>query len=368
MDDEKLYQVALSMVPGIGDITAKTLVSYCGSAKAVFNKNRAQLSKIPGFGQFYADKIISYKNFSLAETEINKCLKQNIDILFFTDKSYPKKLKHAPDSPTVLYYRGAANLNNKKTVAIVGTRKSTSYGREFTEKIIEQLKPHHALIVSGLAYGIDINAHKAALKNGLETIGVMGSGLDIIYPSIHRGIAMDMLRQGGLITEYKVGEKPDAHNFPARNRIIAGMSDVTIVIEAAKKGGALITAEIANSYNRDVFALPGDIGKKYSEGCNNLIKSNKAHLLTSIEDIEYIMNWESHTDATDQEDKYYDYSKLNEEERTVIETLKLVADGMLLDELSWKSQIPLNKLASILLNLEFNRVVKSLPGKKYKLT
>lgn len=367
MGDEKIYQVALSMVPGIGDITSKTLVSYCGSAKEVFKKNRNQLSKIPGIGQVNADKIISFNKFSDAESEINKCNKHKIEILFFTDKSYPKKLKHAPDSPTILFYRGSSNLNNQKTVAIVGTRKSTSYGREFTETIIEKLAPHKALIVSGLAYGIDINAHKAALKYGLETIGVMASGLDIIYPDLHRKTAIEMLKHGGLLTEFKIGMKPEAHNFPSRNRIIAGMSDVIIVVEAAKKGGALITAEIANSYNRDVFALPGDIGKFFSEGCNNLIKSNKAHLLTSIEDIEYIMNWESQSDGTDLEDKYYDYSKLSEEEKNIIETLKQSTDGLIVDELSWKSQIPLNKLASILLNLEFNGVVKTIPGKKYRL-
>lgn len=355
------------MVPGIGDITSKTLVSYCGSAPGVFKKNRNLLSKIPGIGQINADKIISFNNFTAAEAEIEKCIKHDIDILFFTDSSYPKKLKHAPDSPTILFYRGKANLNNYKTVAIVGTRKSTGYGREFTENIVEKLALHNALIVSGLAYGIDINAHKSAMKYGLDTIGVMASGLDIIYPDLHRRTAAEMLNQGGLLTEFKIGMKPEAHHFPSRNRIIAGMCDVIIVIEAAKKGGALITAEIANSYNRDVFALPGDIGKKYSEGCNNLIKSNKAHLLTSIKDIEYIMNWEPQINHPNSEDKYFDYSKLSNEERTVIETLKLTADGMILDELSWKSQIPLNKLASILLNMEFNGVIKNMPGNKYRL-
>ena len=201
----------------------------------------------------------------------------------------------------------------------------------------------------------------------MDTIGVMASGLDIIYPDLHRSVAAEMVHQGGLLTEFKIGTKPEAHNFPSRNRIIAGMSDIILVIEAAKKGGALITAEIANSYNRDVLALPGDIGRKYSEGCNNLIKSNKAHLLTSIADIEYIMNWEAKSHQQNPEDKYYDFSKLSNEERIIIETLKLNLEGVILDELSWKSQIPLNKLASILLNLEFNGVVKTMPGKKYRL-
>jgi DNA processing protein len=367
MDDEKLYQVSLSMIPGVGDIIAKTLVSYCGSAREIFKKNRNQLSKIPGIGSVNADRILAFKDFAAAENEIIKCEKHQVEIIFFTDKTYPKKLKHAPDSPTLLFYKGAANLNNPKTVAIVGTRKSTSYGREFTENIVEQLSAHQALIVSGLAYGIDINAHKAALKNGLETIGVMASGLDIIYPSMHRSIAMEMLQQGGLLTEFKIGEKPEAHNFPSRNRIIAGMSDLTIVVEAAEKGGALITAEIANSYSRDVFALPGDVHNKYSRGCNNLIKQNKANLITGIKDIEYIMNWIAQSETAPSDDKYYDYSQLTEEEKIIIETLTLYKEGMVIDELSWKSQIPLNKLASQLLNLEFNGIVKTLPGKKYRL-
>jgi len=365
--NEKIYQVALSMVPGVGDIIAKTLVSYCGSASEVFKKTRSQLSKIPGIGIVNAENIHSFKNFSAAESEIKKCEKLNYKILFFTDKDYPKKLKHAPDSPVVLFYKGAADLNEKKTIAIVGTRKSTSYGREFTEKIVEQLKAHQAQIISGLAYGIDICAHKAALKNGMETIGVMASGLDIIYPSSHRGVATDMLDSGGLITEFAIGEKPEAHNFPARNRIIAGMSDAVIVIEAAAKGGALITAEIANSYNRDVFALPGDVGRKFSEGCNNLIKQNKAVILTSIEDIEYVMNWQHEATALGNDEKYYDYSALTPDEKNIIEMLNTVQDGMPIDELSWKSQIPLNKLASILLNLEFSGIIKPLPGKKFKL-
>ncbi len=367
MDDERVYQVALSMIPGIGDVMAKTLVSYCGSASEVFRKNKSQLAKLPGFGTVHADKILRFKNFSKAEQELIKCEKHEVEIIFFTDKGYPKKLKHAPDSPTLMFYKGKASLNNPKTVAIVGTRRSTSYGREFTEYIVEKLAAHNALIVSGLAYGIDITAHKAALKNNLDTIGVMASGLDVIYPSMHRSIANEMLQQGGLLTEFLIGEKPEAHNFPSRNRIIAGMCDLTIVVEAAEKGGALITAEIANSYNRDVFALPGNIENKYSRGCNNLIKQNKANLITSISDIEYIMNWQPTSNPAEQEDKYYDYTQLTEEEKSIIETLREQKSGMIIDELSWKSQIPLNKLASLLLNLEFNGIVKTIPGKKYRL-
>ncbi len=367
MDEEKIYQVALSMVPGIGDITIKTLVSYCGSAGEVFKKTKYQLSKIPGMGMIQAGKIKSFNNFHTAEQEVKKCEDHDIEILFVADAKYPRKLKHAPDSPSVLFYKGTADLNNPKSVAIVGTRRSTSYGREFTVKLIEQLAPHNPLIVSGLAYGIDIMAHRSALKNNLETIGIMASGLDIIYPGQHRKTASQMLQQGGLLTEFPIGTIPDAHNFPSRNRVIAGMCDVIVVIEAAEKGGALITAEIANSYSRDVFALPGDISNKFSRGCNNLIKQNKAHLLTSAKDIEYIMNWETKAAPKQNEEKYYDYSKLSEDEKNLIETIKSSTGGLVIDELSWKSNIPLNKLASLLLNLEFNGIIKCLPGKKYKL-
>jgi DNA processing protein len=367
MDDEKLYQVALSMIPGIGDVISKTLVSYCGSAKEVFRKKKPQLTKIPGLGTYHADKILAFNKFSAAEDEIELCRKHEVNLLFFTDKKYPKKLKHAPDSPTLLYHKGSADLNNPKTVAIVGTRKSTTYGRDFTEMIVERLAAHNALIVSGLAYGIDITAHKAALRNKLDTVGVMGSGMDIIYPSAHRHTALDMLEHGGLLTEIRMGAQPDRHNFPSRNRIIAGMSDVIIVIEAAVRGGAIITAEIGNSYNRDVFALPGNVENKRSQGCNNLIKQNKAHLLTGIEDIEYIMNWQTPEGGTVSQEKYYDFTQLSEDERSVVETLTLSKDGLVIDELSWKAQIPLNKLASLLLNLELTGIVKPLPGKKYRL-
>ncbi len=367
MDEEKIYQVALSMVPGVGDITIKTLVSYCGSAGEVFKKTKHQLSKIPGMGMIQAGKIKSFTDFRAAENEVKKCAAHDIEILFVADAKYPRKLKHAPDSPSVLFYKGEADLNNPKSVAIVGTRRSTSYGREFTDKLVEELAPHNPLIVSGLAYGIDITAHRAALKNGLKTIGVMASGLDIIYPGQHRKTANQMLQQGGLLTEFPVGTIPDAHNFPSRNRVIAGMCDAIVVVEAAEKGGALITAEIANSYSRDVFALPGNIANKFSRGCNNLIKQNKAHLLTSARDIEYIMNWEAKATPKQNDEKYYDYSKLSEDEKNIIETLKASNNGLVIDELSWKSNIQLNKLASLLLNLEFNGIIKCLPGKKYKL-
>lgn len=366
MEMEKVYQLALHFTPGIGHYTIKQLISYCGSAEAVFKKTKGQLGKIPGIGPRTVEAISSGKSIAAAEDEILKAQKNNIQILAYTDKAFPKRLRGIHDAPAIVFYKGSGDLNQVKCVAVVGTRNATDYGRNFTNSLMEALSPHRPLIISGLAYGIDIVAHRAALKNNLPTIGIVASGVDIIYPAVHKETAHQMIKMGGLLSEFRTGTKPEPQYFPARNRIIAGMADLTIVIEAAKKGGALITAEIANSYNKDVFALPGNVGNKYSEGCNNLIKANKAHALTSIDDIEYIMNW-----AAAAEDPaatpLFDDSLLNDDEKQVIKFLIDNDKGIQLDELSWQTQIPLNKLASILLNLEFKGAVSSLPGKKYKL-
>ncbi|MGK7389762.1 MAG: DNA-processing protein DprA [Candidatus Cyclobacteriaceae bacterium M2_1C_046] len=368
MENEKLHQLALHFIPGIGHFFIKQLISYCGSAEAVFTKNKGYLSKIPGVGPKLINAIQNHKTLLEAEKEFEKAQKKNIRILSYTDKEFPKRLKGLHDAPAILYSKGAADLNNQKCIAIVGTRRATPYGKDFTNDLIASLAPHNPLIISGLAYGIDIAAHRAALKHNIATIGVMASGIDVIYPAIHRETALGMTENGGLITELKIGTSPEAVFFPARNRIIAGMADATIVIEAAKKGGALITAEIANSYNRDVFAVPGNVGQASSEGCNNLIKHHKANTLTSIKDIEYIMNWEPGTGASPVSFFNLDDTLFDNDEKTVVQhMIDKKNDGILLDELSWHTQIPVSKLASILLNLEFKGAVNSLPGKKYKI-
>jgi len=362
MDQNRLAQLALNFIPGIGSYSVKQLVSYCGSASDVFKVPKSKLLKIPGIGPTAAQAITTQKPFEKAERELKQAEKDKVEILLYTDSRYPKRLKHINDAPALLYYKGNADLNTAKVVSIVGTRKATEYGKEFTEAIIKELHKHNALIVSGLAYGIDICAHKSALHHGLETIGVMASGMNIIYPSMHRDTAAKMISQGGLLTEHSYDVKPDPHKFPARNRIIAGLADAVIIIEAAQKGGALITAEVANGYNKDVFAVPGNIGHTYSEGCNNLIKSHKANLLTGISDIEYIMNWEAET-----EPPTYDLEALEKEELLVVKQLSTHKQGILIDNLSWQTHLPVNQLASILLNLEFKGYVNALPGKKYKL-
>jgi len=365
MDQERISLMALHYIPGVGNFLIKQLVSYCGSAEQVFHYTKAKLLKVPGIGDVTAQSITEGKARNLAEKEFRKAEKEDTRILFFTDKAYPVRLKPIDDAPSLLYVKGNINLNQVKTIAIVGTRQATDYGKEQVEQIIEALVPHQALIISGLAYGIDIHAHKQALKLGLPTVGVLGSGIDVIYPAAHKDIAKKMVNQGGLITENPFGTKPDAHNFPSRNRIIAGLSDALIVVEAAAKGGALITAEIANSYNKDVFAIPGNLGNQYSEGCNKLIKINKANLFTSVKDLEYLMNWnlgnEKNTNQLSLE-----LPPLDPQELLVLNVLHDKKTPVMIDELSHKTGLGQGALASILLSLEFKNMVISLPGKMYK--
>lgn len=345
---------------------AKQLVSYCGSVEAIFKSTKGKLTKTPGIGPKTVEKITSSDLLTSAEEEINRCEKAGVEIIFFTEKDYPYRLRQAIDCPILIYAKGAASLEADKIVAIVGTRKATNYGKSVTEQIISELVPFKPVIVSGLAYGVDIMAHKSALDSGLETFGVLGSGLDIIYPSTHRDTARKMLEQGALITEFPLGTKPDAFNFPARNRIIAGMVDAVIVVEAAEKGGALITAEIANSYDREVFAVPGNLDATYSKGCNKIIQQQKARIFTSVDDFAKEMNWDE-TGVNNIPKKPLDLNSFSEQERIIVDLLIESKNGIQIDQLAWKSQLTVNQLASILLSLEFNGIIKSLPGKKYAL-
>ena len=364
MDQERLSLMALHFVPGIGDFLVKQLVSYCGSAQQVFKLSKAKLLKVPGIGEVTASAIPEGRTFHQAEKELRKAEREDARVLFFIDKAYPARMRAIDDAPILLYVKGNINLNVAKVVAIVGTRQATTYGKGMVESVVEGLVPHQVLIVSGLAYGIDIHAHKQALKCGLATIGVLGSGIDVIYPAVHKDVAKKMTNQGGLVSENHFGTKPDAYNFPARNRIIAGLCDAIIVIEAALKGGALITAEIANSYNKDVFAVPGNIGETYSEGCNKLIKINKAHLFTSVADLEYIMNWK----ATAGSETQLQFAMFDKDELKVLDALRLKSTPTWIDELSMKTNMELGYLSSVLLTLEFKNAVVSLPGKAYRVT
>jgi DNA processing protein len=365
MDQERLSFLALHFIPGVGTRLIKQLISYCGSASEVFKRPKGRLRNIPGVGPATAQAIITGKTFDLAENEFKKAEKHDTQIIFFTDKQYPERLKSIDDAPTLLYFKGNCNLNHPKVVGIVGTRQATSYGKKVIETIVEDLVPHQAMILSGLAYGIDIHAHRTAIKHQLPTVAIMGSGIDVIYPGNHSDIARKMMDSGGIVTENFFGTKPDAHNFPSRNRIIAGMCDALIVVEAAETGGALITAEIANSYNKDVFAIPGSLGQTYSEGCNKLIKINKAALFTSVSDLEYIMNWVTGVAG---EVRRTPKVELTFDEQQIVDTITTKGASMQIDELAWKTSVPPGALATLLLQLEFKGVIKPLPGKLYQLT
>jgi len=296
MNDKNLkYKIAITLIPGIGSITAKKLIAYVGSIEGVFKEKLTNLLKIPGIGKNLANEIYSQDVIGKAEEEIKFIEKYNISCLFYLDDDYPNRLKHCEDSPVTLFVKGNCNFNTPKILSIVGTRSATSAGKQICTNIIADLVKNHPdiLIVSGLAYGIDIAAHKASLVNNIKTVAVLGHGLDSIYPSVHKIIATKIVKQGALISEFLSKTIIDKNNFVKRNRIIAGISDATLVVESGIKGGSLITANIANSYNRDVFAVPGRIDDKYSEGCNFLIKTNRAALVENASDINYMLGWES---------------------------------------------------------------------------
>lgn len=367
MNPENRYQIALSLISGIGPILSKQLINHFGSTEEVFKASKGKVSKINGFGQKLSS-LLSNEEALLqgADEVIEQSIKSNISIHCFKDASYPKRLLQVPDSPIVLYSKGNIELNPIKTVGVVGTRKATNYGLTTTDSIISDAKSNQPTIVSGLAYGIDVRAHEAALSEELPTIAVLACGLDAVYPAGNRTVAKKMLTNGGLVSEYPIGTKADSRHFPARNRIIAGLSDVLIVVEAAKKGGALITGNIAHGYERPVFAVPGQLDKSNSEGCNQLIRNFKASIYTGFRDVVEAMNWDKETEqkvqmiATQLE-------KLTGREKKVVDTLLANGQQMKLDDLSWQSQIPLNQLASILLQLEFDGLIKPLPGKEYRL-
>lgn len=362
--DELIYKIALTLIPGVGSINGKNLVAYCGGVSAVFMEKKRALLKIPGIGEQTVNSIINQNVFTRAEEELTFIENNRITPLFYLDKDYPVRLKQCNDSPLLLYYKGTSDLNSQKVVAVVGTRKATEYGRDMCRKIIEGLVQYDVLIISGLAYGIDTFSHKAALDFQLETVGVLGHGLDRIYPYANRALAEKMIAKGGLLSEYLSKTIPDRENFPMRNRIIAGMSDAVVVVEAGESGGALITAEIANSYNRDVFAVPGRIGDQYSAGCNKLIKINKAALIQSAGDIGYLLGW-NETQKVSQPKQAKLFTELSAEEELIVEVLK--NGDIEIDSLLIKTAISPSRAASVLLNLEFAGIIRCLPGKVYRL-
>ncbi|MEJ7769875.1 MAG: DNA-processing protein DprA [Chitinophagaceae bacterium] len=365
MDNDLLYQIALTMVPNIGTVHAKSLVELYGDAASIFKANKHVLEKIEGIGVIRANHIKAYRDFKRAEEEMTFIEKFKIQPLFLTDPNYPKRFLHCYDPPTLFYYRGTANLNSAKMLAIVGTRMNTDYGKHVTEQLIKQLELADLVIISGLAFGIDAIAHKTALRNNIPTVGVIGHGLDTMYPPQHKALAKEMLQEGGILTEFRSQTKPDKHNFPIRNRIVAGISDATIVVETGSKGGSMITAEMANSYNRDVFAVPGRTNDLKSAGCNHLIRANKAILLTDARQLKEIMGWE-HPETKPFKAQRDLFLELSDDEKKLVSILK-EKETMAIDELNIKSDLSSSGVAAAILNLEFQGVIRLLPGKMYKL-
>ncbi|MCF8465457.1 MAG: DNA-processing protein DprA [Flavobacteriales bacterium] len=363
--EQTLYLIALSKVEGIGNARVKKLVAYCGGPKEVFAKPASFLNKIPSIGAVLTNAVKSSDVLRKAEEELAFADKNRVNAISFLDVEYPQRLKHCDDSPIVLYAKGNGSINPSRCVSIVGTRNATRQGKEITEAIVEELAKAQITIVSGLAYGIDIAAHRACLKFNVPTIGCLAHGLDRMYPKEHSNTATEMLEKGALITDFPIGTNPDRENFPKRNRIVAGMADATIVVEAGIKGGALITADLAFDYSRDVFAVPGRIGDEYSAGCNRLIMSNKAALITSGSDVLKAMSW----DVADSKKKPQPQTKLlidlTEEQEKVVAVLR--EKEHTIDRLAVLSGFPMSKVASVLLELEFEGIVSNLPGKIYKL-
>jgi DNA processing protein len=364
MNNDLLYQVALTLVPQIGAVHAKILAQHFGSAEAVFKASKKHLESVEGIGTVRAKCIKSFGDFASSEAELAFVEKHKITPLFVTDAQYPRRLLHCYDSPALLFYRGTADLNCPRILSVVGTRNHSDYGRQLAEKIIEDLQGEDILILSGLAFGIDSVAHRAALKNGLPTVGVLAHGLDRIYPPQNKALAKQMTAQGGLLTDFISGTNPDKQNFPKRNRIVAGLCDALLVVESGRKGGSLITAELANGYNKDVFALPGKTTDAKSEGCNYLIQQNKAMLVTNGSDIATAMGWHPPTKPAVVQRQLF--AELNGHERTVVNLLQ-GQNGMHIDELYGKSGLSSSSVAAALLTLEMNGLAVSLPGKLYRL-
>ncbi len=363
-DNELLHLLALQKIEGVGDIMAKKLLQHCGNAENVFNSKTAHLAAIDGIGKVLLQNLKNKVVLQQAETELKFIQNNDINVTYFKDENYPDRLKHCIDSPTLLFTSGNINLKQRHIISIVGTRQITPYGIDFCKKLISDLAPLNPVIVSGFAYGVDIVAHQAAIDHNLQTIGILAHGLNQIYPKTHKKYMAKMEQNGGFMTEFWSNSNPEKENFVKRNRIVAGISEATIVIESADKGGSLITANLANDYNRDVFAVPGRISDKYSQGCNNLIKTQRAHLLSSAADLIYILNWEmDKKEKTIQKQLFVD---LEAEEQKVFDFLQKNGKEQM-DTIALEVELPIFKLSSILLNMELKGVLRPLPGKLFEI-
>jgi DNA processing protein len=368
--DELLYTLALSMAPGTVLATKRRLLELAGSATDVFAHRKEWKARYPELPERFANALHDGALVSRAEAELQFCQDKHIRPLLFDDPDYPSRLRECPDAPLMLFFRGTADLNALRIINLVGTRHATPYGQDIIDRFVRELAERcpGLLVVSGLAYGIDIMAHRAALDNGLPTVGVLAHGLDRIYPAVHRHTAAQMTEQGGLLTEYPTGTNPDKQNFVARNRIVAGMADATIVVESAAKGGALITAGIAESYHRDCFTFPGRISDPYSIGCHRLLQRNQAVLLTSADDLLQAMGWDeaprTRVDGPVQRELF---PELTAEEQQVMEVLAKVDDGLPVNTLVVKANLPIDRMTALLFELEMKGMVRALAGGVYRM-
>ncbi len=364
--EDLTYKIAITLLPGIGSVRTRAILAHLPSLEAFFKESEAALQRIPGIGNHLASRSLRKKVLEQAEKETVFVEKNHLRVFWFLDDDYPTRLKQCEDAPVLFYLQGSVAPEARKVLSVVGTRHATPYGIEHCNRIIEDLAASHPglLIVSGLAYGIDICAHKAALKHSLPTIAVLGHGLQMIYPASHRNVAREIVSQGALVTEYSTFHTPDKKNFIARNRIIAGLADATLVVESGEKGGALITADLANSYNRDVFALPGRTDDEWSKGCNRLIRKNMAALVENAADLAYFMGWEMQNSRKEAVQKEL-FLTLSNEEQLLLDILKEQKE-LSLDELAVLAGMPVSNTSALLLNLEFSGLVKSLPGNIYR--
>lgn len=368
MMPDSVYLLALTLIKGVGHVTGRSLLQYFDAPELVFTASKQRLEKVPGIASQLARYIIEGREDALkrAERELLFVEKNNIRLYTFFDNDYPYRLRECADSPLTFFYKGTANLNASQIVSVVGTRKATEYGKEQVDALLRGLATQlpDLLVVSGLAYGIDVQAHLQALKYRLPTVGVMAHGLDRIYPIAHRNIAAQMLANGGLLTDFMSETEPERENFLRRNRLIAGLADATIVVESAQRGGALVTADIAVSYGREVLTFPGRVTDQFSQGCNQLIRENKAALIRSASDVMQELNWDIPSPKA-----IPHQTRLLFKESIDHPVLQLLAekDELHVNDLATLLHLPIHKLMPLLFELEINEQLKSLPGNIYKL-
>ncbi|NAY91593.1 DNA-protecting protein DprA [Muricauda sp. JGD-17] len=364
-EPEIIAALRLQAIPNIGDITAKKLIARCGSPMAVFKDKRQHLLKIDGIGQQTLKGLFDPVHLAEAEAEYTFLVQERIDTSYFIADDYPEYLKHCPDGPILLFKKGNIDLNNKRIISVVGTRNITSYGTDFCEKFIEEIAPLDPIIVSGLAYGVDITIQRAAVDKGLQTIACLAHGLNQVYPKAHKKYAKGILENGGFLTDFWSTSTPERENFLKRNRIVAGMSEATIVVESAEKGGSLVTADLANGYNREVFAVPGRSTDKFSKGCNDLIKRQKANLLTSAAELVYLLGWELEEKKEESMVQKQLFVELTEQEQAIYSYLQSKGK-QLLDTVALECKLPIYKASSTLLNMEMKGLIRPLPGKLFE--